>query len=133
MPANISRTAVTDPQHIQDENGDIVGYMKGFNTLVYTRVYGNATTASRTATTADLEQVLDCNSGSAIVITIPNDDTLVLPDAAYRATIGLYQKGAGAVSFTAGAGVTLRGTAPTAAQYTTVGIMRVGANEWAYL
>ena len=56
--------------------------------------------------------------------------------AATRAAASLAgprQAGAGAASFAAGGGVTLRGTAPTIAQYGTMGIVRVGPNEWAYL
>lgn len=90
-------------------------------------------TASTTLGISALDTVVDCNSGSAIVLTIPPDITLGIENSNDRRTIAAYQAGAGAVSFAAGAGVTLRGTAPTAAQYTTVGIMRVGANEWAYL
>jgi hypothetical protein len=88
------------------------------------------TAESRSLTSADVETVVQASSTSAIVLKIPNDATLGTKG---RDVIAAYQAGAGAVSFTAGAGVTLRGTAPTAAQYTTVGIMRVGANEWAYL
>jgi len=86
--------------------------------------------ASRSLTKADSGMLLKCTSASAIVLTIPNDAAVVWEgiDA-----IAAYQCGAGAVSFAAGSGVTLRGTAPTAAQYSTQGIMRVGANEWAYL
>ena len=90
-------------------------------------------TASTTLGVSTLDTVVDCNSGSAIVLTVPIDLTLGIENTNDRRTIAAYQAGTGAVSFTAGAGVTLRGTAPTAAQYTTVGIMRVSANEWAYL
>jgi len=87
-------------------------------------------TASKTLTLSDAGQVLKCNSASAIVLTIPNDATGMWEG---NDGIAAYQAGAGAVSFAAGSGVTLRGTAPTAAQYSTQGVMRVGANEWAYL
>jgi len=86
--------------------------------------------ASRALVLADAGQVLKCNSGSAIVLTITNDTTGLWEG---NDGIAAYQAGAGAVSFAAGSGVTLRGTAPTAAQYSTQGVMRVGTNEWAYL
>lgn len=86
--------------------------------------------ASRSLTKADSGMMLICTSGSAIVLTIPNDATVAWSGLN---AVAAYQGGAGAVSFAAGAGVTLRGTAPTAAQYATQGVMRVGANEWAYL
>ena len=87
-------------------------------------------TASRNAALSDSGNLLKCTSASAIVITIQNDATTLW---SANETIGAYQGGAGAVSFAAGSGVTFRGTAPTALQYSTQGIMRVGASEWAYL
>lgn len=86
--------------------------------------------ASRSAVLTDGYSLLNCNSGSAIAITIPNDSTVAWSGCV---VISLYQAGAGAVSFTAGAGVTFRGSAPSASQYKTISMMRVGANEWAYL
>jgi hypothetical protein len=74
--------------------------------------------------------VVRATSGSAIALTVP-DDTVFNSTAAL--TIAAFQGGAGAVTFAAGSGVTLRGTAPTPAQYAVYGVMRVGANEWAYL
>ena len=70
------------------------------------------------------------------MLTIPTDAVLGIDSKVTNVvhTMALFQLGAGAASFAAGAGVSpLRGTAPTAAQYLTTGIMRVGANEWAYL
>lgn len=90
----------------------------------------NIAQASRTLTGEDVDTIVICNSASAVVLTIPTD---AVGGFSSRATIGLYQAGAGASSFAAGGSVTLRGTAPTIAQYGTMGIVRVGANEWAYL
>lgn len=89
-----------------------------------------AVTASRDAVLSDSGNMLLCNSASAIAITIQSDATT---GWSADEVIGVYQAGAGAVTFTAGASVTLRGTAPTLSQYGTMGIIRVGANEWAYL
>ena len=97
-------------------------------------VRGVTVTASRTVNAGDIEQVMDCTSGSPIAMTIPTDAILGITSANDRRTLAGYQGGAGALSFTNGAGVSpLRGTPPTAAQYSTVGLMHVGANEWAYL
>lgn len=87
-------------------------------------------TASRDAVLSDSDRVLKCDSGSAIAITIQADSA---SSWSANETLALYQAGAGASSFAAGAGVTFRGTVPTPAQYSTVGIMRVGVNEWAFL
>lgn len=86
-------------------------------------------TVSRNLTLADAEMVLNCSSASAIVLTIPTDAT-ALWSGVVRVTI--YQAGAGASSFAAGGGVTLRGTPPAPTQYGSHYIMRVGVNEWAY-
>jgi hypothetical protein len=90
----------------------------------------NIAQASRNLAGSDVDTLVICNSASAVVLTIPTD---AVGGFTGRATIGLYQAGAGAGSFAAGGGVTLRGTAPTISQYGTMGIVRVGANEWAYL
>ena len=82
---------------------------------------------------SSLDTVVDCNSSSPIILTIPVDAVLGIENTDDRRVIAGYQMGTGAVSFAAGAGVTIRGTPPTAAQYSTVGLMHVGANEWAYL
>ena len=96
-------------------------------------VRGITVSASRTVNTGDLDQVMDCTSGSAIAMTVPIDSTLGITSAKDRRTIAGYQGGAGALSFVADTSVTIRGTAPAAAQYSTVGLMHVGPNEWAYL
>ncbi len=87
-------------------------------------------TASITLALADNGMVLNCNSGSAIVLTIPPESSVVWSGVS---CVAIYQAGAGASSFAAGDGVTLRGTPPTPAQYATHAIMRVGVNEWVYL
>jgi lysophospholipase L1-like esterase len=86
--------------------------------------------ASRTAVLADASNVLICNSSSPIVLTIQNDATT---GWSARESIDLYQQGTGAASFAAGAGVTIRGSAPAAAQYSTQRLRRMAANEWAYV
>lgn len=88
-------------------------------------------TASRSLTTMDSNKVLKCTHATvAIVLTIESD---AASGWSANEAVAQYQGGAATVSFAAGAGVTLRGTAPTATQYTTNGVHRVGANEWAYL
>ena len=90
----------------------------------------NIAAASRTLAATDVDTIVKCNSASAVVLTIPTD---AVGGFTRTACVGLYQAGAGAASFAAGGGVTLRGTAPTIAQYGTMGIVRVGPNEWAFL
>lgn len=90
----------------------------------------NPALSSRDLSSLDVDTVVQCNSASAVVLTIPTD---AVGGFTGPVAIGLYQAGAGAASFAAGGGVTLRGTAPTIAQYGSMGIWRVGPNEWAYL
>ena len=106
---------------------------KNANTNAESNVATSATagvTASRTLALPDDGMVLNCNSGSAIVLTIPPESSVVWSGVS---CVAIYQAGAGASSFAAGDGVTLRGTPPTPAQYATHAIMRVGVNEWVYL
>jgi len=86
--------------------------------------------ASRSLSNEDNGRLLKCSSSSSIVLTIPNDSTSAWSGLVQ---IAAYQSGTGAVSFSAGSGVTLRGTAPSGGQFKTIGVMRVGANEWAYI
>ena len=85
--------------------------------------------ASKTLNSSDLEQILDVSA--AATLTIPSDTVLGIA-AGDRVTVGAYQQTTGAVAW-AGSGATLRGTAPTAAQYLVSGLVHVGSNEWAYL
>ncbi len=86
--------------------------------------------ASRTLTQADFETILSC--ASAITLTLPNDTTLGITDTSYAPSVAIYAAGATAPTLDVSA-VTMRGTAPTVAQYGMYGIVRVGANEWAYV
>lgn len=89
-----------------------------------------AVTGNTVATAADANGRIDVNSASAVQITIPNDSTGPWQG---NEMVAAYQAGVGAVSFVAGAGVTLRTPAGIAAstQYGTIAAMRVGPNEWA--
>lgn len=119
---------------VQDEDNNVSGYMKDLRTFRgIPKMIKSTASASRSAAPGDVEAVIVANSGSAIVITLENDETLLLTGNQEVQSIALYQAGAGAVSFTAGSGVTIRGTEPTIDQYGSIGIMRVGENEWAYL
>lgn len=108
--------------------GDIINdlYDRHFNPPA-----GRTITANDTLTATDAASIITVNSGSAVAITIPDDTTAGWSG---NVTVSAYQAGAGAVSFAAGAGVTLRtpSGAPTAAQYSMMRVTRVGANEWAY-
>jgi len=87
-------------------------------------------TASRNAQTVDNGSILKCNHATvAVVLTINSDATTGWSKSEL---LTLVQYGAAAASFAAGAGVTLRGTAPTPAQYAVTKLRRIGVNEWVY-
>lgn len=92
----------------------------------------NSVASSRSLNSNDFDKVLVCDSASVITITV-NADNLIGTTTPQNVVVALYMAGAGVPAFAAGTGVTIRGTAPTLAQYGTMGIMRVGANEWAYI
>lgn len=65
-----------------------------------------------------------------IVLTILND---TLGGFSGSPSLAACQTGAAAVSFAAGSGVTLRGSAPTISQWGILGVARLRANEWVYI
>lgn len=123
------------PKNVTRQSTDLAGtvttqYDDGTVTVSPAVAAVNDVAASRDLTSADFENILKITAGSGTVtMTIPNDSILGTGDV----SVAFYRSGAAALAIAAGAGVTLRGTAPTVAQYGTVGIMRVGANEWAYI
>jgi hypothetical protein len=90
---------------------------------------GRTVTGATTLVLDDADTVITANSGSSVALTITNDAT---GGWSGNVVITAYQAGAGAVSFSAGAGVTLRNPSGpwAAAQYGVIRVMRVGANEW---
>jgi hypothetical protein len=84
-------------------------------------------TASRTLNIQDAGNFLLCNSASNIVMTVPDDATVPWEGLVF---ITEGRKGAGTVTFLAGAGVTIQGDLATPAQYKCKSIMHVGPNEW---
>lgn len=125
-----SLTVVTDPRHLQNEFGDIIGYQKDPGDQNVYFAGKKVVASSKTITQADFETILSC--ASAITLTLPNDATLGITDTSYAPSIAIYAAGATVPTLDVSA-VTMRGTAPTVAQYGMYGIVRVGANEWAYV
>lgn len=89
------------------------------------------TGASATLALTHADRFVKFNNSTAQTITIPPQSSVAWPDGAQ---IEGAQWGAGAVTFVAGSGVTLRKsskiTATTDAQYAPIGLKRVAANEW---
>lgn len=135
LPNGVARANQQKLDTIIDAAGLPIGFSSEFGDRTLVPMFIDVA-ASRDCMFSDIENVMRSTGGSATVLTIPTDDVLGIDSKVTNVvhTMALFQLGAGAASFAAGAGVSpLRGTAPTSAQYVTIGIMRVGANEWAYL
>lgn len=89
------------------------------------------TGASATLGLTHANRFIRCNHTAAQTITIPSQASVAWPD---NVQIEGAQWGAGAVTFVAGSGVTLRKssdiTATTKNQYSAFGLKRVAINEW---
>lgn len=90
-------------------------------------------TASANLTSGYVNGLINANHASTPIVGTILSDALGGFSGYGSCSLAMYQAGAAAVSFVAGAGVTIRGTPPTAAQYTIIGVVRVSANTWAYL
>lgn len=87
-------------------------------------------TGSRNVTVSDNDTVIKCTAASTLTIL---SDALGGFNPTETNIIRAYQATAGAVTFAAGSGVTLRGSPKASAQYVVQMIIRVGPNEWAYM
>lgn len=82
------------------------------------------------AVLADAGSVVRMNKAAAATFTVPPGSSVAFPTGT---SILVTQQGAGQVTLTPGAGVTLRsrsGALKTAGQYAAVSIIKVAADEW---
>lgn len=88
-------------------------------------------TTTATFGLSHLNRSVKCNNASAQTLTIPPQASVAWPD---NIQLEGWQHGAGAVTFAAGAGVTIRKSAKitltTDGQYSPWGLKRIGTNEW---
>lgn len=86
--------------------------------------------ASRALLASDAGKALRCTSAGAMTLTVPaNATTVIEPETA----IVVYQYGAGKVTMSPEAGVTLRaadGYMATRAQYSQITLLKIAADEW---
>lgn len=90
-----------------------------------------ATNYTATAANAGQSNLLLLNNAAAIAFTIPSNATLALPTGT---AINCVQGGAGTVTFTSDAGVTLLsrgGALKTAGQYAFASAVKIGSDTWA--
>lgn len=89
----------------------------------------NQTGTTYTLVLADHGKDVRCSNAAAITLTVPPNSSVAFP---LGALIAVSQSGAGAVTATAGAGVTLHAPfgAATTAQYDQRVLEKVATNEW---
>lgn len=94
--------------------------------------HGRTITAAADATLTDAGALVTYDAATPGALTIPSDATAGWSGAV---VLSLCQAGAGAPSFAAGAGVTLRAPlgAASAEQYGVISARRIGADEWTLL
>lgn len=97
----------------------------------FTTITGNNQTGtSYTLVLTDAGKVVECNNAAAITLTVPPVSSVAWP---VGTVLEVWQQGAGQVTVTAGAGVTLRsdgGKVHTAAQYATINLRMRANDEW---
>ncbi len=96
-------------------------------------IYGGVaphTTSYTPSDTSDAGTVVEMNSASALVFTIPSSATVLFD---VHTVIEIFRLGSGSVTVTPAGGVTLRtptGTTTIRAQYSTVAIRQRSQDEW---
>jgi hypothetical protein len=87
----------------------------------------NAVAADYTLALSDLGKAVDVNSGTAKAVTVPPNSAVAYP---VGALIEVHQVGAGAVSLTAGLGVTLEGSTTVPSQGSSLLLRKRATNTW---
>lgn len=87
----------------------------------------NVQTADYTAVLSDAGKVIELNSATAVVLTIPPASSVAWPTGT---VLSVYQAGSGNVSVAAGSGVTIRNLAALRGQYAEASLRYRGSDEW---
>jgi hypothetical protein len=87
----------------------------------------NPQTNDYTAVLADAGKIVELTKATAVALTIPPESSVDWPTGT---VIGVYQGGAGNVTITAGAGVTIRNLAALRGQYAEASLRYRGSDEW---
>jgi hypothetical protein len=82
-----------------------------------------------TVATADAGGVIECSNASAVTITVPTNASDAIP---VDSVMYVHQYGAGQITISPAAGVTLRyaSSLTTRAQYSTLMLRKRDTNEW---
>jgi len=96
---------------------------------------GTPTINAQTGTTytlalTDQVKLVSCSNAAAITLTVPPNSSVAFPTGSQ---IIVYQAGAGQVTITAGAGVTIRSNGTKlklTGQYAVATLIKIGTDEW---
>lgn len=94
------------------------------------KVVANAQAGAYTLVLADAGKAVDVTSASAVAVTVPPNSSVAF---ALGTVVEIAQLGAGQLTITAGAGVTLRSSGAklkTTGQYSAASIRKIATNEW---
>jgi hypothetical protein len=108
---------------------DVNGTNEGVNDLAFGQ-FNAQTGTSYTLVLTDVAKVVSLTNAAAITLTVPPNGTVAFP---IGTQILLYQGGAGQVTITAGAGVTIRSQGSKLKifdQYGVGGLLKLGTDEW---
>jgi len=108
---------------------DVNSTNEGVNDLAFAQ-FNAQTGTSYTLVLTDVAKLISLTNAAAITLTVPPDSSVAFP---VGTQILLYQGGAGQVTITAGAGVTIRSQGSKyglTAQYAVAGVIKVATDEW---
>jgi len=108
---------------------DVNSTNEGVNDLAFGQ-FNAQTGTSYTLVLTDVAKVISLTNAAAITLTVPPNSSVAFPTGTQ---LLLYQGGAGQVTITAGAGVTIRSQDSKLkmyGQYAVAGILKIGTDEW---
>jgi hypothetical protein len=108
---------------------DVNSTNEGVNDLAFGQ-FNAQTGTSYTLVLTDVAKVISLTNAAAITLTVPPNGTVAFP---VGTQLLLYQGGAGQVTITPGAGVTIRSEGTKLkifAQYGVAGLLKVATDEW---
>ena len=116
--------------YVQDDDQVLIYRDGAWGAQGFMRVFDEAT-ASHTAVLAEANSYKRLSNASGVLLTIPANGDVAYP---IGTNLAFEQQGAGAITFTAATGVTLRYpsnlTPVSNGQYSVVQMIKVAANEW---
>jgi len=108
---------------------DVNGTNEGVNDLAFAQ-FNAQTGTSYTLVLTDVAKLVSLSNAAAITLTVPPNSSVAFP---VGTQVLLYQGGAGQVTITPGAGVTIRSAGSKLklfSQYAVGGLVKVATDEW---